>query len=155
MNMLTTRSVLCTLVLVAAAIPSSGWGQEVLLQPPDPLDGYVAITILAQEETPPTIFRRLSGEPRNLILMDAGATTPKEISDAIITLLWLEETDPTGQNRSDNSAYRVTRVAGGPLLAGVPELGRFLRTAQRRTIQGYGSGTALEVWVKPLRSMQR
>jgi hypothetical protein len=118
-------------------------------------DDRVQITIvLTDRADEPMLMRRAGAGPRNVILLNAGAADPQQLSDAVFQLLVLEAQDPRGERRADDAAQRVRTSAPHPVYPWAAEAVERLRTASRQQLRGVEHGRqhrTLQLWVPRLR----
>jgi len=111
--------------------------------------------VSAGKGMPPSIFRRATAEPRNVIMLDPAVADVQQLSDAVYSLLMLEAQDPTGGTRADNLVRRVRLPASAPVYPWAAEALARLKGAQERPVAGLGRRRTLDLWVAPQRSQAR
>jgi hypothetical protein len=114
-------------------------------------EGTVPITVvLAQGHGPPLIFRRAT-EPKNVIVVNRS-TNAAQLSSAVFSLLVAEAGDPSGGERSDNAALRVTMPHSTPAYQEAGEVVSRLQNARTRRVGTFGGELrAVDIWVGPRR----
>jgi len=111
--------------------------------------------VSAGKGMPPSIFRRATAEPRNVIMLDPATADVQQLSDAVYSLLMLEVQDPAGGTRADNLVRRVRLPARAPVYPWATEALARLKNAQERPVAGLGRRRTLDLWVAPQRTQAR
>lgn len=102
---------------------------------------------LPNTTTPFLIVRRTEGEPRDVILLRAGASAD-QLSDAVHALLLVRR--ETGDVPSTGGTLRVrpgARRGARPALPWAPRVLADLRRAEPREVPGVGLVPAVEIWL--------
>jgi hypothetical protein len=141
------RGALAALV-AALLLPATLVAQDETFAPPAGDEPRFPVTvILVDRDEPPTILRRASAEPRNVILISARRLDTVELSQAIRALMASEAADPTGALRSDELAIRFSPFAGPRPFGWAAAAVQRLRAAERRAGRGLPAGRSLELWL--------
>lgn len=156
LNRLLCPAVFAVIVSGLAAAPSLT-AQRTPFAAPESADRRVPITlVLVNNGAPPTLLRRSSMEPRNVILLDAATADVQRLSDAVFSLLIMEIDDPEGRTRADNAAQRI-RISPSrpPVYPWAGEALLRLKSEPRQAIGGFGNHHALQIWLAPLSPPKR
>jgi len=140
----------CTLLMLTLVVGEVSAQRDPFTSPRSP-DGRVPVTlVLVSNGLSPAIMRRAGAEPRNVIVLDAGSASARQLSDALFGLMIMEAHDPNGSKRSDNELSRFRLSKSRPVVSWSSEALIRLQAATTTRIRGVGAGRVLEVWVKPL-----
>lgn len=156
MNTRTAYAAIYVLALAISGTMSELVAQRASFTPPTSPDGQVPVTlILVNTGAPPTVFRRVNTEPRNVIMVDPTTVDAQQLSAAVLGLLIMEATDPDGRARADNVAQRVSVSATHQVLPWVGDAMKRLQLAKEHPISGMGKHRALPIWLPPLRELRK
>lgn len=150
MQKLSTICVALLLILFPVVFPASATAQNPFTRSSSS-DGRIPITIVLDENVDaPTILRRASASPANVILTNSESLTPQALSNAIFSLLLLEARDPDGHQRQDNAAQRIILSSPWPVFSWAAQALGLLHSAQVRHVPALGTRKTVQVWVPPL-----
>lgn len=151
----TVAAVLCALLFGFVAAREIDAQGTRLAQNGAPTARIQVMLVAATNGMPPTVFRRASIAPRNVIMLDPTKVSTQQLSDAIFSLTLLEAHDPSGRTRSDNLARRARLQSKPPVYPWAAEILGRLKIASERPVAGLGRRRAVEIWVDPFRGRAR
>jgi len=102
-------------------------------------DSTAVTIVLVDRRIPPTIMRRITQTPRDLVLVDVHNVQPAAVANAVSWLVRLNEIDVSGESRSDREMVRVPEQSEGLRLVVSPaSLSRVPKDATISHVDGIG-----------------